>query len=266
MADTELSVSLIITTYNWEEALNKVIISVFNQTIPPDEIIIADDGSTQKTSELIKKLKPESPVPLIHSWQEDKGFRAAMSRNKAIAKASFDYIITIDGDIILHPSFIMDHKKHATKNQFTVGPRVLLSKEKSEETLKENHEKFSFFTAGIRNRKNTLHSDLLSGCFSRRSTSLKGIRTCNMGFWKEDAVRINGFNENFTGWGREDSEFAVRLFTSGTTRKNIRFNAIGYHIFHKENTRNNLDKNDEILEKTISEKLYRCDNGLDKYL
>ena len=87
-----------------------------------------------------------------------------------------------------------------------------------------------------------------------------------MGFWKEDAIVVNGFNEDFTGWGREDSEFAVRLFNAGLERKNIKFNAIGYHLYHPENTRKNLKRNDEILERAISSKIIRCDNGLDKYI
>ena len=118
----------------------------------------------------------------------------------------------------------------------------------------------------IKNRKNTIHSSFLSKCLSGQTSSLKGIRSCNMGFWKEDVVAVNGFNEEFTGWGREDSEFAVRLFNAGLKRKNIKFNAIGYHLYHPENTRKNLKKNDEILEKSISSKIIKCDNGIDKYI
>jgi len=263
--NSEISVSLIITTYNWEQALNLVVRSVFVQSVLPDEIIIADDGSKNPTKELISNLQKESPIPLIHSWQEDKGFRAAMSRNKAIAKASSDYIISIDGDIILHQHFIRDHKKHAEANLFTIGPRVIISEKTSSLIFEKQHQKLMYCSKGIKNRKNTIYSSLLSHCFSGITKSLKGIRTCNMGFWKDDAVKVNGFNEDFTGWGREDSEFAVRLFNTGIKRKNIRFNAIGYHLYHAENTRENLNRNDEILDKAISSKTKRCENGLDKY-
>jgi glycosyltransferase involved in cell wall biosynthesis len=266
MSKRSMSVSLIITTYNWEDALEEVLLSAFLQKVSPDEIIIADDGSKDTTGNLIDKLKEQSEVPVIHSWQEDLGFRAAMSRNKAIAKASSEYIITIDGDMMLHPLFIKDHLKHSQKNQFTIGSRVLLSENKTNNIFQQKNKKLSFFSRGIKNRKNTIHSNILSKVFSIKTTSLKGIRTCNMGFFKEDAISVNGFNEDFTGWGREDSEFAVRLFNHGLIRKNIKFNAIGYHLFHKENTRKNLEKNDEILAKTISEKLNRCPNGIDKYL
>ena len=105
----KFKVSLIITTYNWPEALFLVLKSVKNQIRMPDEVIVADDGSTKETARLIKKFSKEFKLEIIHSWQKDEGFRAAMSRNKAIAKAKGDYIIMIDGDMILHPNFINDH-------------------------------------------------------------------------------------------------------------------------------------------------------------
>ena len=265
MRKIDFPVSLIITTYNWEKALEQVIKSAFNQSVLPDEMIIADDGSKPSTKELIRGFQKDSPISLIHSWQEDLGFRAAMSRNKAIARASNEYLIIIDGDIVLHPDFIRDHQKHAEKNQFTIGPRVILSEQTSNLIFNQKINSISYFTKGIRNRKNTVRSPILTKLFSTQTTSLKGIRSCNMGFLKEDAIKINGFNEDFTGWGREDSEFAVRLFNAGLKRKNIKFNAIGYHLYHPENTRKNLQKNDEILENSISSKIIRCDNGLDKH-
>ena len=266
MVNIDPQVSLIITTYNWKEALDRVIDSVLLQNVMPDEIIIADDGSTGDTRMLIEECQKISPVPIIHSWQEDEGFRASMSRNKAIAKASYEYLVTIDGDILLHPFFIRDHKKHALKNQFTIGPRVILSDKTSDLIFDHKLSSVSFFTKSIGNRKNTLHSDLLSGCFSKQTKSLRGIRSCNMGFWRKDAINVNGFNEDFTGWGREDSEFAARLLNTGIKRKNIKFNAICYHLYHPENTRKNLKKNDEILEKSVSERLIKCRNGIDKYM
>ena len=101
--------SLIITTYNWEKALELVILSSIRQSYLPVEIIVADDGSTDDTRKLIKSFCNKSPIPIIHSWQKDKGFRAAKSRNKAISKAIGDYIILIDGDMILHKDFVRDH-------------------------------------------------------------------------------------------------------------------------------------------------------------
>jgi len=249
-----MTCSLVITTYNWSEALELVLKSVLSQTILPDEVIVADDGSGEETRVLIDNYTSNFPIPLIHSWQEDYGFRAAASRNKAIVKSNSKYIVLIDGDMILHKDFIKDHKKNAKKNYFIQGGRVLLKK--------NNTNNFSFFSRTLENRKNTIHSDILSQIFSTKQDTLKGIKTCNMSFFKDDCIKVNGFNEDFVGWGREDSEFIVRLFNRGIHRKTIKFNCIAYHIWHDENSRKSLSKNDELLENTINNKLRWCENGI----
>lgn len=260
-----MTCSLVITTYNWKKALELVLKSALKQSTMPDEIIIADDGSNKDTKKLIERISKNSSVPIIHSWQEDDGFRAAMSRNRAIAKSKSEYMVLIDGDMILHHNFIEDHLKNAQEHHFIQGSRVLLAKEKSIRVLNTNKTDFSFLEQGVQNRKNTIHSNLLSSIFSSTSRNLEGIKTCNMSFFKKDCIAINGFNEDFEGWGREDSEFVVRLFNYGIKRKNVKFNCIAYHIWHSESSRTSLAKNDKLLEASIKDKLLKCQNGIDKY-
>lgn len=262
-----MKTTLLITTYNWPEALDITLRSIDNQTIKPTEIIIADDGSSKETQNLIEKWQTKSKTPIIHSWQEDIGFRAAASRNKAIAKSSGEYIIMIDGDLVLHPNFIENHLKHCKTNQFTIGPRVLLKENYSKSLLVEKNIDFSIKSKQIlANRKNTINSSLLSKMFSHITKSDKQVRSCNMACFKNDLITVNGFNEDFIGWGREDTELVVRLLNKNIKRKNIKFNANTLHVFHKENNKKMLSTNDAILEKTRIEKLTRCKNGLDKYL
>lgn len=262
-----MKTTLLITTYNWPEALDITLRSVENQTIKPTEIIIADDGSKEETQNLIKLWQTKSKVPIIHSWQEDKGFRAAASRNKAIAKSSGDYIIMIDGDLVLHPNFIEDHLKHCKPNQFTIGPRVLLKEDYSVRLLSEKKITFSINSGQIlSNKKNIINATILSTLFSYRTTSDKQVRSCNMACYRKDLIKVNGFNEDFIGWGREDTELVIRLLNAKVIRKNIKFNTNTLHIFHPESSRKMLSINDEILEKTRNQKLIRCENGLEKYL
>ncbi len=131
-----MTVSLIITTYNRPDALNLVLKSALNQKQLPDEIIIADDGSGRQTQDLIKLFSQTTLIPIIHSWQDDFGFRAAMARNRAIAKAKGEYIILTDGDIIFNKYFIEDHLAYAKTGYFIQGTRVLLTNEKTVEVLK----------------------------------------------------------------------------------------------------------------------------------
>ena len=261
-----MRVSLIIATYNWPESLILALRSIEKQTIVPEEVIIADDGSTAETKEIIDKFQKDSDLNIIHSWQEDKGFRVAQSRNKAIVKSSGDYIILVDGDMILHRKFIQDHIKNAQANYFVQGSRVLLTEDKSEKILDSKRTSFSFFSTGLKNRKNAIRSNLLSKIFSSKKNYLKGVRSCNMAFFKDDCMKVNGFNEDFIGWGREDSEFIVRLLNSGINRKTLRFNAVQYHLWHPQNKSEFLRKNNLLLKLAIDNNIQYCESGINRYI
>ena len=260
--------SLIITTYNWEKALELVILSSIRQSYLPVEIIVADDGSTDDTRKLIKSLCNKSPIPIIHSWQKDKGFRAAKSRNKAIAKAIGDYIILIDGDMILHKNFVRDHCSFSKPGYFVQGIRAKLSAKKVKKVFKTKQLNFKSFEGGIKNKRNSVRSSLFSYLFSgtRLFKRLSMIQTCNMAFFKDDCMKVNGFNEDFIGWGREDSEFGIRLMNIGIKRRDLKFKAIGYHIHHEGISREMLEKNHQIYLNTLNNKLIWSINGIDKYI
>ncbi len=262
-----MRISLIITTYNWKEALELSLKSALEQLELPHEIIVADDGSRTDTGDLVHKIAEQAPIPILHSWQEDRGFRLARSRNKALARASGDYMLLIDGDIVLHPAFVQDHRHVARAGSFVQGGRVLLDVAASERMIASKCVRMGFWSRGLENRKNTLRSWPLAWLCSRCGLSrLSGVRTCNFAFWHEDAVHINGFNEEFEGWGREDSEFTARLMHHGVGRRNIKFAALAYHLHHPENDRQRLSHNDRILQKTIERKSTWCERGLDQYL
>jgi glycosyltransferase involved in cell wall biosynthesis len=259
-------ISIIITTFNWVEALELSILSILKQTILPYEIIIADDGSDDDTTQLVDKLRQQSPIPIVHSRQRNEGFRLARSRNKALAISKGDYIILIDGDIVTEEHFIADHIEAARKNCFIQGSRVLLN-EQATATAFENKELRPCLTdTNLKNRKNCLRCTFLSKLCSRPVKYLAGVKTCNFAFWREHAERVNGFNENFIGWGREDSEFTARMLHSGIRRRNLKFKAVVFHLYHKINSRKYLAVNDKILANTINERLTWCENGLSQHL
>lgn len=260
-----MQTSLIITTFNWKEALELAIRSVFNQTELPSEIIIADDGSTADTGILVKSLRQFSPVPLIHSYQKNKGFRLARSRNKALSIAKGDYIILIDGDIVVEKHFVADHIRASRENFFIQGSRALLNATSTQKALATMELCICLSDPGVENRKNCIRSTLLSKLFSFQSRRISGIKTCNFAFWRKHAEQVNGFNEDFLGWGREDSEFTVRMLNLGIQRKNLKFKAVAYHLHHQLNSRKQLQVNDEILSNTITNKLTWCDRGLSQH-
>ncbi len=261
------SCSLIITTYNWPQALDLSLKSALAQAVPPDEILVADDGSGEETARLVRRYAETSIVPVRHIWQEDCGYRLAASRNRAVAAAKGEYVVVADGDMLLHPCFIRDHLDRAMPGTFIQGSRVLGSQAAAMKRFTTKSVRIFFFEKGLKNRKNTLRIPFLSAFFAHHPVrSLKGIRGCNFSFFRTDCIRVNGFNEDFTGWGREDSEFAVRMINSGVFRRNVRFSAIAYHLWHKENARQSLPANDRLLEAAIAGNLTTCSNGIGKYL
>jgi glycosyltransferase involved in cell wall biosynthesis len=259
-----LSTSLVVTTYNRPEALDVVLMSVSQQSELPDEVIIADDGSTDETRLLIEEHQKDFPVPLVHCWLPDEGFRLARIRNKAVSVASGEYIVIVDGDMLLHRDFIKGHKRAALKGQFVQGSRVWLSIDDAAELIKSRDMRSIPSITRLGNGIQSIESPLLSKIFSRSTHQLEGVKGCNIAFWKDDCVRVNGFNEDFQTWGREDSEFAARLMNAGVKRLNLRFAGVAYHLSHKEAERTDISLNDRILERTITEGLKYCENGIAK--
>jgi glycosyltransferase involved in cell wall biosynthesis len=263
------TVTLIITTYNWPAALGKALQSLLSQSRLPNEVIIADDGSTSETKWLIEKYQPSIEklgIKLKHSWQADEGFRVSRSRNLAISKANSDYIICIDGDIIMDERFIADHMAHAETGCFISGKRARLSKDYSESIL-DNVTIPSMLSKGIaRGREAAFRSTSLSKLFSKKIQSVANVHSCNISFWREDAIKVNGFNADFVGWGAEDKEFCIRLVNSGLYNKRIKFAAVAYHIYHKESSKSMVAYNQDIFDATSKHSLTWCQKGLTEFM
>lgn len=261
---TDPGVSLIISTYNWPQALAKSLESIKRQWLLPNEVIIADDGSGEETRNLIEKFQRDFPVPLYHCWIEDKGFRLSKARNEALKMANFEYILQIDGDIILNKYFVFDHVRFATRGSFVRGSRVLMNPEATQRLFEGRIKVPNVFMKGVINFFNGLRIPALQKLISFKRHSIIGIRGCNMGYWKEDAYLVNGYNEDIEGWGREDSEFVARLVNNGLYKRNLRFGGIQFHIYHKEYDRELLHQNDNILDNTLSHHALYCSNGIKK--
>ena len=249
-------VSLFLTTYNWPEALALCLQSILNQSILPDEVIVADDGSKMSTQEVIEQFQKDFPCPLIHVWQKDKGFRINTIRNRAIQKASYPYIIQIDGDVILDPHFVEDHLKIARENRFVAGRRLGISEEDSKQycdTLKCPNLKASRSQLIA-----LLHQHILYN-----SKSVRGVRGCNMAYWKTDAERINGYDASWEGKGPDDKEFAIRLVHAGVKIFNLKYYAIQHHLYHgEEGLLDNYSKNQGLYAETIANKNIVAKDGL----
>lgn len=257
---------MLISTYNWPEALRLVLESVKKQTRMPDEVIIADDGSGNATRELIADFQKDFPCPLIHVWHEDDGFRLAAIRNKAIATCKSDYFIQVDGDCVLSPLFTEDHLAIADKGWFTCGGRVLVRENYSKTALTDGWETPTIFSSSVCNKGNMLRIPPLSKSLARKikRKRLYAAKGCNMAFWTKDILAINGYNESISGWGREDSELEIRLMKSGIKRQILKFGGTLFHLFHKEADRSQDQRNIEILNRTLASNEFWTPHGIVK--
>ena len=256
--------SIIVSTYNWPDALYLTMQSIFRQTCLPNEIVIADDGSTEDTAMLIEELKLQSAIQITHIWHEDKGFRRTLIMNKAIKAAKHKYIIQVDGDIILNKNFVHDHLKAAKKGFFISGNRVLLNKELANKILKNKQIRFKFFTKGLEKRPYAMRLLFIDSVLKVKPNHTSTIIGCNLSFWREDFMAVNGYNNNIEGWGHEDIELITRLIKYGIKCKKLRFSANCCHMSHSSNSNDNGVNNYEIYQGTIQKKNYITENGVNQ--
>lgn len=252
-----MSVSLLLSTYNWPEALDLVLRSVVRQSHLPDEVLIADDGSDERTAALLGNYAGR--LAIKHIWHEDNGFRKTVVLNKAVRHATQPYIIQVDGDIVLHRHFIKDHLKVAQRGFFVQGSRVMIGEHRTAEVLAAKQVDFNALSKGITGRFNAIRFPSFSGLFRTDPLSSHNIKGCNLAFWREDYMKVNGYYNGFEGWGWEDYEFAERLINAGIRKKRLKWAAIGYHLHHPLSSKANFNPNKQIYEESVAQKLaYRA--------
>lgn len=259
-------VSLLISTYNWKEALSLCLYSVFAQTVKPAEILIADDGSRDDTRQMIEEMKKKTDIPIVHVWHEDKGFRKTKILNQALLKVTSPYIIQIDGDVILEEHFIADHLELAEKGYFVCGSRVLLNTKTTHRFLHGLDHHPAFFKHSLGFMLNSFRSKMLRRYLSMRygKYNIWRMRGCNMAYWKEDMLQVNGYNESLEMWGQEDVEFGCRLLHLGVVKKQLKMGGVEFHLHHTFASRENLPYHERILEEVIAKKEAWCENGIVK--
>lgn len=232
----------------------------------PVEVIIADDGSGPETQALIEYFQKDFPVPLVHVWHEDNGFQKSIILNKAVAKAKGDYIITIDGDMIAGRHFVEDHLYLSEPNVFVYGKRVKLKASILKSLFRRKKTGLHFLSRGISKRGRALRIPYLADRYEANDFRYGAVRGCNMAFWREDFIKVNGYNEEMTGWGKEDTELTHRFFNNGILGKNVKYRAIAFHIYHKDTSRERDIINTAIQQRTIDENIKTTAKGISQYL
>jgi glycosyltransferase involved in cell wall biosynthesis len=265
VASNRPTLSLVVTTYQRPDALAAVLATASAQLEPPAEILVADDGSSDHTAEVVRAAAARCPAPVRHLWQEHQGFRLTRSRNMAIHAAQGDYIVFVDGDMLLHPQFVADHRRFARAGCYTQGVRILLDEPRTRQLLAAPLALPTVASAGLGGlrRLYALHAPRLSDRLRHVANKLIAIKGCNQGFWRQDLLAVNGFNEDIAGWGPEDKELCARLGFSGIRRQSLLFGGIALHLQHPAAARERRAANEAVFAATLRNRSRRCAHGLD---
>lgn len=269
-----MKASVIMSTYNAEAWLEKVLWGFSIQTENDFEIIIADDGSTDATKTIIEAIANEIKVSINHVWQEDNGFQKTQILNKAILEAKSDYLIFTDGDCIPRKDFVEAHLKFREKKRFLSGGYFKLPLSVSDRIRKEDVVMQNCFSAKWLQSKGVsirfkmikfLVNDLVASLLNAVTTTKPSWNGHNASGWKDDCIAINGFNEDMQ-YGGEDREFGERLQNFGIKPKQIRYSAICVHLEHERNYANEASKakNLQIRKHNKENKTTRIANGIFK--
>lgn len=235
-----MKLSVIMTTYNSPTWLEKVLWGYSCQTEQPLEVIVADDGSTSETAELVARMREETGLDIRHVWQKDDGFRKCRILNKAILHARGDYVVFTDGDCIPRADFLAVHKRRAEPGYFLSGSYFKLPMSTSEAITKDDILTGRCFdyawlkNNGLKTKRKTMKlraSERWAPLLNRLTPTACNLKGSNASAWLKDILTVNGFEERMA-WGGLDREFGVRLENAGIKPRHVRFDAVCIHLDH----------------------------------
>jgi glycosyltransferase involved in cell wall biosynthesis len=258
---------LVVTTHERPDALERVLAAVAAQTQAPDELVVADDGSGPVTAEVVERHASAVRYPVQHAWQPHEGFRAGRIRNAAVARSRSEYVVLLDGDMVPHPGFLADHRALARPGHYSQGVRIPLDAAATRRLLETGSGLPSPWSPGLGRLRRLygLHVPRLARPLRRAANAVVAVKACNQGFWRDDLIAANGFDEAMTGWGSEDKELCARLENAGVRRQTLLFAAIAWHLDHGPAPRDRAEVNRARWQETVRSGSTRCEAGLDRH-
>ena len=266
-----MRLSVQVPTYNRPQALRAVLDAYARQSDLDFEMVIADDGSGPETRETIHRFQETAPFPVQHVWQEDRGFRLAGIRNRAIAATRAEYLVLTDGDCLPLRHHVARHRALAEPGWFVSGSRVYLDQALTDEVEAgaPGPDEWGWGdwlrrrVGGAVNRVSPLLSLPPSAAWRRwQPDRWQGVTTANLAVWRADLVAVNGFDEGFEGWGFEDTDLAIRLTRAGVRQKTGRYAVPVLHLWHQTASRAAVESNQTLLAELQTSDRIRARQGL----
>ncbi len=268
-----IKASVILAFYNRVDYLRLVLAGFERQSFKNFEIIIADDGSSPKAVEEVEKLSAAFSNPIIHLWQEDKGFRKNKILNRAITSARSDYLLFVDADCVPHSEFVNEHFNSGQKGTCLTGRRVNLSERITSRLTPQNIQKgfledksLLLITDGIFGKSFDVEkgfyfrNNFLRNFFNKKKRGLLG---CNFSIYKEDILKINGFDERYEAPSiGEDTDVEYRLSLCGIKVQSLNNIAVQYHLYHRLQAR--PEENLKLFGEVKRRNIYFTSHGIEQ--
>lgn len=272
-----MKVSVMITVYNRFEYIENILKCLLTQTIQPYEVIFTDDGSKENLKEILKKYKDKTKFKIKHIFQEDLGFRRARACNNAVLEAEGEYIISLDQDAIFPNDLIETFLKYKKEGYFNIM-RVIWSTHDEMLKIQENINNGREYKEYLNNIEKSQFIKLKKWLFKDKYNNFRyrlglrdrgtGLMGIGFGIYKKDLLKVNGYDEDFKGWGGEDADLGLRLYYSGLKSNSFSTCLPAIHMCHPldptktSNTDNNKTMYEEKKNQVIKGK-YKCKYGID---
>ncbi len=262
-----MRVSVVVLTHDRPDALRLVLAGLARQRVAPFDVVVTEDGASPATRACVDGLRPSFAAPLAHLTQEHRGPRMSRARNRGVAAARGDYVVFLDGDMIPSRDFVRDHRDFARPGSFVQGSRALASPALTQKLLLELlGADLAPFARGLERRRNLLRAPWLRDLWGRPHQGRGGAKSCNLAFWRDDLVALNGFDEAMVGWGLEDAELVQRAFHMGLARRDLRRGAGAVHLWHPPHALGDDNPNWAVLRACEATRCVRCERGLAGHL
>lgn len=259
-----MQATLIIPVYKNIVFLDMVLDSLKLQTNKNFELIIAEDAEDEDMKEYIEVKRIELPFILTHISQEDMGYRRNKALNNGLKIAKGRLIIVIDGDCMVHPKFIEEYIKAYNDGDCFIGRRQELGSKYTQKIIQKHKVKLNPIEIFFSDSKKKEHKEMLYLLGMKRNTKKLALLGSNFAVKKEFLLKINGFDEDYIGYGMEDCDLEWRLRKAGAKFISMKGRAIQYHLWHKTNSSDRYLLNLNMYEKKIKIGIFVCKNGLDK--
>jgi glycosyltransferase involved in cell wall biosynthesis len=239
-----MRISVIVSTYERPDLLRLALLCLKHQSRPPEEVVITDDGSSADIVSVLREYGPGlRPGSIKYVRQENRGFRLARSRNNGVRESSGDYLVFWDQDLVATRGYLHLFSKAGRRGEFLVAFPVLLTEKQSELVTTDMAARCDYSSVLTEHQLKRIRRQYLKDSFYHRVGRVlpykrhrPKVRGGCFGLMRDDLLRVDGFDENYRGWGAEDDDLGRRLYRAGVRGRTVFRDEFPMHLWHPHQT------------------------------